>query len=93
MSHYIPYIRSDVRSNDVEAVVGWLKVNELLCKLEKLPPEKEFPILLEFLVAFAGGLEMAEHRMEEMLIEQAAISYKAYAEAVPISISWRYRPI
>lgn len=82
MSRYIPYARSDVGKRQVEAVVEWLGINELLDLLRKLPPEREFPILLDFLVEFAGGLELAEHRMEEMLVEQAAISYKAHAEAV-----------
>lgn len=82
MSHYIPYARSDVSSNQVEAVVKWLGVDELLAGLQRLPPEKEFSVLLDFLVEFSGGLELAEHRMAEMLVEQAAISYKAHAVAV-----------
>ncbi len=82
MKHCIPYARTDVGSSQVQDVVEWLGVNELLDKLRLLPPDKEFSILLEFLVAFAGGLEMAKHRMAEMLVEQAAISYMAYAEAV-----------
>lgn len=82
VKHYIPYARSDVGSPQVEAVVEWLGVNELLAVLRTLPPEKEFPILLDFLVEFAGGLELAKHRMAEMLVDQAAVSYKAHAEAV-----------
>jgi len=66
----------------VETVVEWLGVDELLSVLGKLPPEKEFTILLDFLVEFAGGLELAEHRMTEMLVEQAVISYKAHVEVV-----------
>lgn len=82
MTHYIPYARSDMGSPQVEAVVKWLGVNELLVVLRTFPPEKEFPILLDFLVEFAGGLELAKHRMTEMLVDQAAVSYKAHAEAV-----------
>lgn len=82
MSHYVPYARTDIGDSQVEAVVKWLGVNELLEVLRTLPPEKEFPLLLDFLVEFAGGLELAEHRMEEMLVEQAAVSYKAHLEAV-----------
>ena len=82
MKHYIPYACSDVGSPKVEAVVEWLGVNELLAVLRTLPPEKEFSILLDFLVEFAGGLELAKHRMVETLVEQAAVSYKAHAEAV-----------
>lgn len=82
MVHNIPYVRTDMGASQVEAVVEWLGVNELLTVLRMLPPEKEFPLLLDFLVEFAGGLELAEHRMEEMLVDQAAVSYKAHAEAV-----------
>ena len=82
VKHYIPYARSDVGTPQVEAVVEWLGVNELLSVLRTLPPENEFPILLDFLVEFAGGLELAKHRMAEMLVDQAAVSYKAHAEAV-----------
>lgn len=82
VKHYIPYACSDVGSLQVEAVVEWLGVNELLTVLRTLPPEKEFPILLDFLVEFAGGLELAKHRMAEMLVDQAAVSCKAHAEAV-----------
>lgn len=82
MVHNIPYARTDTGASQVEAVVEWLGVNELLTVLRLLPPEKEFPLLLDFLVEFAGGLELAEHRMEEMLVDQAAVSYKAHAEAV-----------
>lgn len=82
VKRYIPYARSDVGSPQVEAVVEWLGVNELLAVLRTLPPEKEFPILLDFLVEFAGGLELAKQRMAETLVEQAAVSYQAHAEAV-----------
>lgn len=82
MVHNIPYARSDTCVSQVEAVVEWLGVNELLTVLRQLPPEKEFSVLLEFLVEFAGGLELAEHRMAETLVEQAAISYNAHVEAV-----------
>lgn len=82
MTHYIPYARSDMGSPQVEAVVKWLGVNKLLAVLRTLPPEKEFSILLDFLVEFAGSLELAKHRMAEMLVDQAAVRYKAHAEAV-----------
>lgn len=82
MAHNIPYARTDTGASQVDAIVEWLGVNELLTVLRMLPPEKEFPLLLDFLVEFAGGLELAEHRMEEMLVDQAAVSYKAHAEAV-----------
>jgi len=82
VKHYIPYARSDTGTRQVEAVVEWLGVNELLSVLSQLPPEKEFSILLDFLVEFSGGLELAKHRMAETLVEQAAVSYNAYAEAV-----------
>lgn len=82
MKHCIPYARTDIGSSKIEDVVEWLGINELLARLRMLPPDKEFSILLDFLAAFAGGLETAEHRMAEMLVEQAAISYMAYAEAV-----------
>ena len=78
MEHYVPYARSDVGSSQVESVVEWLGVHELLARMRQLPPESEFPILLDFLVEFAGALELAEHRMTE----QSAISYKAHAEVV-----------
>lgn len=82
MVHNIPYARTDTGASQVDAVVEWLRVNELLTVLRLLPPEKEFPLLLDFLVEFAGGMELAEHRMEEMLVDQAAVSYMAHAEAV-----------
>ena len=82
MEHYVPYARSDVGSSRVESVVEWLGVHELLAKMRQLPPKSEFSILLDFLVEFAGALELAEHRMTETLVEQSAISYKAHAEAV-----------
>lgn len=82
MVHNIPYARTDTSTSQVEAVVEWLGVNELLAVLRQLPPEKEFSILLDFLVEFAGGLELAKNRMAEMLVDQAVVSYKAHAEAV-----------
>ena len=71
-------------ASQVESVVEWLGVHELLARMRQLPPESEFPILLDFLVEFAGALELAEHRMTETLVEQSAISYKAHAEVVKI---------
>ena len=84
MEHYVPYARSDVGSSQVESIVEWLGVNELLEKMRQLPPEQEFSILLDFLVEFSGGLELAEHRMSETLAEQSAVSYKAHTEVVKI---------
>ena len=82
MKRCIPYARTDAGNKQVQDVVKWLGVDELLDKLGRLSPDKGFSILLDFLAAFSGGLETAEHRMEETLVEQAAISYMAYAEAV-----------
>lgn len=82
MEHYVPYARSDIGSSQVESIVEWLGVHELLAGMRQLPPENEFLILLDFLVEFAGALELAEHRMAETLAEQSAISYKAHAEVV-----------
>lgn len=82
MEHYVPYARSDIGNTQVESIVEWLGVNELLAKVRQLPPESEFSILLDFLVEFAGGLELAEHRMAETLVKQSSISYKAHAEVV-----------
>lgn len=82
MEHHVPYARSDVISSQMEELVEWLGVNRLLAMTRLLPPETEFSILLDFLVEFAGGLELAEHRMSETLVEPAAISYMAYAETV-----------
>ena len=66
----------------MESIVEWLGVKELLAKMRQLPPKSEFSILLDFLVEFAGALELAEHRITETLVEQSAISYKAHAEVV-----------
>ncbi len=53
------------------------------CEDAPASTRSEFPILLlDFLVEFAGALELAEHRMTETLVEQSAISYKAHAEVV-----------
>ena len=82
MKYCIPYIRSDASSSRVLDIEKWLGVDELLKVLRMLPPEKEFLVLLDFLVEFAGGLELAKHRMEETLVEQAAVSYKAHSKAV-----------
>ncbi len=82
MKHYIPCARSDVSNSSVESIVEWLGVGELLAKVRQLSPEREFSILLDFLVEFSGALELAEHRMSETLVEQSAISYKAHVEVV-----------
>lgn len=84
MEHYIPYAQSATSRSQVDTLVEWLGVNRLLGMVNQLPPETEFAILLDFLVEFAGGLELAEHRMAETLVEQSAISYKAHAEVVKL---------
>lgn len=68
MKNYTPYARSDVSRSQVDALVEWLGVDELLAKVRQLPPEAEFYILLDFLVEFSGGLELAEHRMTETFL-------------------------
>lgn len=77
----IPYARSDVGAPSAEKIVAWLKVDSLLAVLRGLPPEQEFSLLLDFLVEFAGGRELAEARMNEMLVEQAAISLAGWNAA------------
>ena len=41
MEHYVPYARPDVGNSQVESVVEWLGVNELLVKMRQLPPENQ----------------------------------------------------
>ena len=82
MEHHIPYARSDIGGSQTESLIEWLGVDRLLERAKQIPPEKEFTVLLDFLVEFAGGLELAEHRVGETLTEQAAISYMAYVETV-----------
>lgn len=82
MKHYVPYSRTDTEAVQVAKVVEWLGVKELLAGLRQLSTEKEFLILLDFLVEFSGGLETSKNRMEEMMLEQAVVSYKAYSEVV-----------
>ena len=82
MKHYIPYARSDVCNSQVDELIEWLGVNELLEKMRQLPPEQEFAILLDFLAEFAGALDLSQHRMAETWVEQSAISYTAHTEAV-----------
>ncbi len=82
MAHHVPYARSDVGSSQVATLVEWLGVDRLSEAAKQLPADTEFAILLDFLVEFAGGLEVAGHRMAETLVEPAAISYMAYAETV-----------
>lgn len=82
MEHHVPYARSNVGSSQIEALVKWLGVNRLLEMTRQLPSETEFSILVDFLVEFAGGLELAERRMGETLAGSAAISYMAYVETV-----------
>lgn len=82
MKHYVPYSRTDTETVRVDKVVKWLGVKELLAESRQFSPEKEFLLLLDFLVEFSGGLETSKNRMEEMIVEQAAISYMAYSEVV-----------
>ncbi len=74
--------RSDAIPSNARQILRWLGVEELLEKVSKLPPNKEFDVLLLFLDEFAGGREIAEHRMAETLVDQAAESYSAYTAAV-----------
>lgn len=78
----IPFARTDSGTETSENIMSWLHVDELLEKTQHLSPDEEFQVLLLFLAEFAGGREIAEHRMTEMLVEQAAESYNAYAIAV-----------
>lgn len=78
----IPYARMDMDTVCEENVIRWIGVDDLLLVLRRLPTEQEFKILVEFLVEFSGGLELARNRMAEMPLEQYAISYKAHSEAV-----------
>lgn len=80
--HSVPFARSDIHISGHSDIVEWLGVGRLLEKTAGLPPEQEFALLIEFLVEFAGGYELAEHRMYETCVEQAALSYKAYSESV-----------
>lgn len=80
--YHIPYARSDMTKSRVNEIVAWLGVDELLEELRKLPPSQQFDLLLLFLVEFAGGLNLAECRMMEMLSEQSAYSFKAHGIAV-----------
>lgn len=82
MRHNIPFARAGAGVVSTEEVVKWLKADELLAGLGKLEPKDEFPILLDFLVEYAGGLELSKLDMTETLTEQAAIRYKAYAISV-----------
>ncbi len=82
MNHYMPYARSDITISQVDETVDWTGVSRLLNELRNLPPKQEFTILLSFLVEYAGGLEQAKCRMEETLVEQAAIGYKGWSLAV-----------
>lgn len=82
MKHYISFTRTDISNSSADEIVQWLGINELLAVLSRLPAEKEFAILLDFLTEYAGWLELSQRRMEETLLEQSAICYMACAEAV-----------
>lgn len=82
MMHYIPYARTDLEATSTEAALKWIGVEELLERASRLSPDDEFKVLLMFLVEFAGGLELAQYRMQETIMERSAISYSAYATAV-----------
>ena len=82
MNSPIPYARNDVSTSSINDIIAWLRVDELLEKTKQLPPDTEFSLLIEFLIEFSGGYELAEHRMYEMCVEQATLSYKAYAEVL-----------
>lgn len=78
---FIPYARSGECSSKQD-LENWYNAKELIDGLSKLPEKQEFSILLIFLVEYSGLLYRAECQMNEMLIEQAAISYEAASEAV-----------
>ncbi len=82
MEHSIPYARTDCCSARAKDIAKWLKVDELLNWTQKLPRDVEFQVLLDFLVEFAGGLELAEHRMYETMTEQSVESRSAWRMAV-----------
>lgn len=82
MGKYVPFAQSNANVSNVKDIIAWLGVDELLENTKQLSPDKEFLLLIEFLIQFSGGYELSECRMYEMCVEQAVFSYKAYAEAV-----------
>lgn len=82
MTHYIPFSRTDVESANLQKNLEWLGADKLLDGLGKLDKDDEFSLLLNFLVEYAGGMEVAEHAMEETLMKQSALLYNAYALSV-----------
>ena len=78
----VPYVRMDSVDTNIEAVEKWIGFRELLEKSRLLPPDTEFSVLLDFLVEYAGGYELAKRRTMEMCVEQAAISQIAHMNAV-----------
>lgn len=82
MGNHVPFVRGDMGVSDAKDIMAWLRGDELLQRTKHLSPDDEFVILLEFLIEFAGGHELAEHRMYEMCVEQAALSCMAWAETM-----------
>lgn len=82
MSKYVPFAQSNVNVSNVKDIIAWLRVDELLKTTKQLSPNEEFLLLIEFLIQFSGGYALTECRMYEMCVEQASLSYEAYAEAV-----------
>lgn len=82
MLRYVPFARSDVNVSNVKDIISWLRVDELLETTKRLSPNEEFLLLIEFLIQFSGGYELSKCRVYEMYVEQARLSYEAYAEAV-----------
>ena len=78
----IPLARPDAFSVNIEAVETWIGYRPLMEKVRSLPPDAEFSVLLEFLVEYAGGYELADHRAMEQCVEQAVISREAHWNAV-----------
>lgn len=82
MRKYIPFVQSNANVSSVKDIIEWLGTDELLEKTKQLSPNEEFLLLIEFLIQFSGGYELAECRMYEMCVERAALNYRAYSEAV-----------
>lgn len=82
MIKYSPFVQSNANVSNVEDIILWLGVDELLETTRQLSANEEFLLLIEFLIQFSGGYELSKCRMYEMCVEQAALNYEAYAEAV-----------
>ena len=83
----IPLARPDAFSVNIEAVETWIGYRPLMEKVRTLPPDAEFSVLLEFLVEYAGGYELADHRA----MEQSREAHWNAVKAVKDRISELYR--